>query len=111
MLANFKDYKKHPAHFSASVTASTTIHGISQLIQTHLNGAVASVAIFKNPLCNKDSYLNPSWTLESCGVEGSTLQYDPTSYQLYYDYIPVLMDSPLLMADNSMRYVPCSALK
>ncbi len=84
---------------------------MSQLIQAHLNETVTSVAIFKDSLCTKDSYLNPSWTLESCGVEGGELQYKPTTYQLYYDYIPVLMDSPLLMADNTMRYVPCNTLK
>lgn len=75
---------------------------MSQLIQTHLDGTTTSVALFKDAACNKDSYMNPSWTLESCGVEGSNLQYQPTTYQLYYDYIPDFIDCPLLMTDLTM---------
>ena len=78
ILATFKELKKHPAHFTMLVAVSTTIHGVTQLIKSHLNGAVSSVVVFKDSSCSKESYLNPSWSLESCGVKGSPLQYEPT---------------------------------
>ena len=110
-LATFKDLQKHPAHFSILITSTTTIHGITQLIRTHLYEAVRTIAIFKEPSCSKESYLNPSWSLESCGIEGSSVKYEPTRYQLYYDYIPDFLDCPILMADNEMRHIPLKCLK
>ena len=96
IFATFKDFKAHPAHFTASTTLSTTIHGVAQLIRTHLSGTTSSIAVFKDSSCSKEGYLNPTWTLESCGIEGSALQYEPTVYQLFYDYIPDFIECPLL---------------
>ena len=99
ILAPFKDIQKHPAHARLKVTESTSIHGLKQLVQEHLGEAVDSVAFFKEASCNKSSFLPPSWCLEHCGLSGG-LETDPTPAVLYYDYVPLMSDCPILMNDS-----------
>ena len=103
-LATFRDFSRHPAHFAVTVTTGTTIHGLIDTITSHLHKSVTMVAVFNKHSCSKESYLNPSWTLSDCGLEGSNFEYEPIRYQLYYDYIPEF-HCPILMADNAMRNV------
>lgn len=105
-LAMFKDIHQHPAHFLTRLTTGTTIHGVIDIIINHLNKSTKVIAVFKEPCCSKEAYLNPSWSLLECGLEGSQFEYTPTRYQLYYDFIPHIIDCPILMADNGMRDVP-----
>ena len=102
-LATFKDLHQHPGHFTVILTNSVSIHGLIDIIKNHLSHVALTIAVFTEPSCTQESFLNPSWTLESCGMEGSEVKYDPRRYHLYYDYIPDFIDCPLLMADNAMR--------
>ena len=105
-LATFKDLKQHTAHFTVTLTTSSTIHGVIDIIKNHLNQTVLTVAVFSDFSCTKESYLNPSWSLEYCGLEGSPVKYSPHLYQLYYDFIPDFIECPILTEDNSIRDVP-----
>lgn len=105
-LATFKELQHYPGHFTVTLTTSTTIHGLIDIIKTHLGRSVMTVAVFSHHTCGKDNYLNPLWTLEHCGLEGSPVKYTPNNYQLYYDFIPDFIHCPILMADNAIRDVP-----
>ncbi len=101
-LATFKDLKTHPSHFEIEVTDSTTIHGLKGTVQTHLEEAVDSIALFKEPTCSMTSYLSPSHCLHHCGLVGGP-KADPTDAEVFYDYVPIVMDCPILMADSHIR--------
>ena len=110
ILASFKDFQAHPAHFDLEVTDSTTIHGLKQVIMSHLDDAADSIALFKDASCSKDSYLPPSWTLERCGLVGG-VKTDPTLSKVFYDYMPVIMDCPVLMNDSHIQEIPIDTAK
>ena len=103
-LATFKHLISHPAHFTLSLTDSTSIHAIGQHIRQHLDNAVTSVAVFSDASCSRQTLLNPSKTLEDYKIVGGA-RHDPAYQQLFYDYIPEFTDCPILMADNAMRNV------
>ena len=103
-LATFKHLLSHPAHFTLSLTDSTSIQAVAQHTRQHLDNAVTSVAVFRDASCSRQSILNPSKTLENYGIVGGA-KHDPTQQQLFYDYIPEFTDCPILMADNAMRNV------
>jgi hypothetical protein len=106
-LATFKDIHHHPAHFVITMTTSTTIHGLIDIIKNHLNQTTLTVAIFTNYTCGKEHYLRPPWTLETCGLEGNRTEHEPNHYQLYYDFIPDFIDCPILLSDTEMtRHLP-----
>ena len=99
MLGPFRHFSAHPGHFEVTVTDSTTIHGLREIVQSHLENAANSIALFKEEACKQNSYLAPSMTLQQCGMEGGS-KYDPTPSCLYYDFIPLINDCPILMAEN-----------
>lgn len=104
-LASFKNYPKHPGHFESEVTDSTKIHSLRILIQEHLLHAVDTVALFKDSSCSKAGYLDPSSCLEHNGILGGT-KACPTTAEVYYDYMPAVMDCPLLMDESHMQNTP-----
>ena len=104
ILAPFKDFHHHPGHFELEVADSITVHGLGILIKEHLESAVDSVALFKDCSCDKGSYLVPSWSLERCELVGGSLSDMPVA-EVFYDYMPVVMDCPILMAENYIQTV------
>jgi len=101
-LAPFKGNTSHPAHFSQLVTETTTVHGLKCLIEDHLGDSVASVALFKDETCSKDSYLDPQWCLSHCGINGG-LRDNPSTTEVFYDYLPIMNGCPILMDDSHIR--------
>lgn len=99
VLAPFKGNLKHPGHFEHEVTETTTIHGLKCLIQNHLNDSANSLALFRESRCSKDSYLDPAWCLEHCGIAGGTKDA-PNSAEVFYDYFPIANGCPILMDDS-----------
>ena len=87
------------------VTDSTTIHGLRTLIQTHLDDSADGIALFKEPSCTKASYLAPSLSMEQCGIVGGSKQ-EPVNAEVFYDYVPVVSDCPVLMTDSHIPDVP-----
>ena len=106
-LAPFKSLPHHPGHFEVEVTDSTTVHGLRVLIRTHLENSADSIALFKEPSCSKATYLAPSLSLEQCGITGGSKQ-EPVAAKVFYDYVPVIGDCPVLMADSHIPDVPIS---
>lgn len=104
ILAPLKDFQCHPGHFELEVTDSVTVHGLKILIKEHLENAVDSIALFKDSSCDKSSYLVPSWSLEHCGLIGGP-QTEAPMVEVYYDYMPMVMDCPVLMTDSHLRSV------
>ncbi len=101
-LAAFQDVKAHPGHFELEVTDSTTIHGLKETIQTHMEQTADSIALFKESSCSRASYLLPSYCLLHCGLHGGP-KSAPTDAEVFYDYVPAIMDCPILMADGHIR--------
>ena len=110
VLAPFKDTPSHPGHFEVEVSDSITVHGLKDIIQTHLEGAVESVALFREVACSKSSYLMPSWCLEDCGILGG-LKTEPSTAEVFYDYVSAVMDCPILMTDSHIRDVPLTGTR
>lgn len=89
----------HPAHFEVVLADSTTMHGLKELIQVHMCYAANTIAIFRDANCTRASYLPPSFTLEQCGIHGSSREA-PTNVELFYDFTPALQDCPILMHEQ-----------
>ena len=105
ILAPFKGFPPHPGHFEVDVTDSTTIHGLKMKIRTHLDDSADGIALFKEPSCSKASYLAPSLSLEECGIVGGP-KLEPVNGEVFYDYMPVINDCPVLMTDSHIPDVP-----
>lgn len=84
------------------------MEGLKGLIQVHLGEVANSIALFKEANCGRQSYLAPSWCLEHCGLPGGP-KTDPVHAEVFYDYMPAVMDCPVLMSDGHMREVEGSS--
>lgn len=49
ILATFKGLRTHPGHFTRLIIDSSSIEGIREIIKTHLDGSIHSVAVFNSP--------------------------------------------------------------
>ncbi|KAL5467699.1 hypothetical protein EMCRGX_G031962 [Ephydatia muelleri] len=70
-LGPFRNMSVHPAHFEVVLADSTTMHGLKELIQSHMCNAANTIAIFRDANCSRASYLAPSLTFEQCGITGA----------------------------------------
>lgn len=105
MLAPFRHTINHPGHFTTTVTTSTTIHSLKEIIREHLGYSTHQVvAIFTESSCQRSSFLAPQYTLEKYGIKGSKNKRQ-SRQELYYDFGTEFNDCPVLMAENGMRNV------
>lgn len=98
-LGPFRNMSVHPAHFEVVLADSTTMHGLKELIQSHMCNAANTIAIFRDANCSRASYLAPSLTFEQCGITGGSKE-TPTNVELFYDFTPPLRDCPILMYEH-----------
>ena len=80
------------------------MQGLKGLIQVHLGEVANSIALFKEANCGRHSYLAPSGCLEHCGLVGGP-KTNPVRAEVFYDYMPAVMDCPVLMTDSHMKEV------
>ena len=97
-LGQFKATPSHPAHSHFLVTDSTTMSSLCQQLHSRLGATATAIAIFSDPGMHPSSRLPGNLTLRKLGMSGGTRD-TPTKAQLYFDYVAVVLDCPLIMAD------------
>lgn len=98
VLAPFAHMPAHPGHAHMMVTDSTTVHSLHETLQDRLSGTASAIAVFTDASLQPTSLAAPRKRLVEMGIVGGS-RAAPTQAQLYYDYVPVVVDCPLLMAD------------
>lgn len=105
ILAPFVHMPSHPGHTHMMVTDSTTVHSLHEMLQDRLSGTASAIAVFTTASLQPSSLAAPRKRLVEMGIVGGS-RATPTQAQLYYDYVPVVVDCPLLMADYYFPTIP-----
>lgn len=108
VLAPFVHMPSHPGHTHLTVTDSTTVHSLQEMLQDGLSGTAAAIAVFTDASLQPASMAAPRRRLVEMGLVGGP-RAAPTQAQLYYDYIPLVADCPLLMADYYFPTIPLTS--
>ena len=107
ILAPFASTAAHPSHTRFLLPVSMTIQALQHRLHSTLGSMATTVAVFSDVKVQPSNRLHPKCSLEEVGVAGGA-RATPTQATLYYDYRPVALQCPLLMADHYFHHVPLS---
>lgn len=99
LLAPFASTAHHPCHMTYLIPTSTTILSLQHQLHSSLGAMATAVAVFTEEKVQPSSHIPPHCTLIEMGVVGGE-KTTPPKATLYYDYIPVSIQCPVLMTDH-----------
>lgn len=99
LLAPFASTAHHPCHMTYLVPTSTTILSLQHQLNSSLGTTATAVAVFSEQCVKPSNRIPPRCTLMEMGVVGGE-RTTPPKATLYYDYIPVSIQCPVLMTDH-----------
>lgn len=99
LLAPFASTAHHPCHMTYLLSTSTTILSLQHQLHSSLGTMATAVALFSEKSVQPSNRIPPHCTLMEIGVVGGE-KTTPPKATLYYDYIPVSIQCPVLMTDH-----------
>nr|XP_043906158.1 uncharacterized protein LOC122784847 isoform X2 [Solea senegalensis] len=99
-LLPFHFSAKHPANFDVVLSSSCRVITLIGIIRDRVGIQTSRLEVFRSREATEESRLLPENSLEGCGFRGGAEE------TLYYDYMPMFTDCPVLNCDHYFRSTP-----
>ncbi|XP_028268236.1 uncharacterized protein LOC114440143 [Parambassis ranga] len=98
----------HPGNFEVVLSSKSRVFSLISLIQDHVAIQTTRLEVFRSRVPTEQARLPLEKSLEECGYKGG-LEKSPPEATVYYDYILLFTDCPILNCDHYFRSKPDSA--
>lgn len=98
----------HPGNFEVVLSSSSRVFSLISLIQDHVEIQTSRLEVFRSRVPTEEARLPLEKSLEECGFKGGP-EESPPEATVYYDYLLLFTDCPILNCDHYYRSKPDSA--